>query len=598
MPKFGAHIIFTDTAWRRRPDIFPDARPGATFFGAVGPDTTLFMFDPVTHDSSLRKGFDSVLFILEQIDKIKEVFERVKAVIAGPPEDLADWLTGGVSRDLSYFANTALEALFLATKLGIAWNVGRINVKNPIFSRLQQLPQDFITDPVHAAQVWVIGTNDNVGFPFRMFGHPYTSDGTWKQPVPPGDYSEWWWMDLLHYRRTGDFARELIRTASTPAQTSYARGYMTHVAGDITGHPFINRIVQGPFRNHAYRHFVLETIADTWLWQHAGRGDILDARLDKLIEVEEDELDEVLTLLLSAMRTIYKPPMVPSLLGGGYPARAELSLAYRLLRKYLELSTKGSVKRPTPPPDSVAEVWNELKRLLQNNTPGRPPQWNGNVVDFLTAVLSWFAKGLILIAMLATLPAAVLARLIAVAPRWVIYLFNLAVYYLVSAIRTMVCLSGWGYCGSEDIENFFFMEPLITAGPWENGTYPAETVPNPKLPFYWLASPKWPFAVEQPSTLALAPTQAKLMPDWMISPSNMIDPSLLAVLRQLDHAASPAQTRQLYSQIAASNGFGNAVDFSIALLSGDFPVPNLDLDGDRGYGYRPWEGPLSSEHYV
>ena len=158
-----------------------------------------------------------------------------------------------------------MEAMFLAAKLGFAWGVGGININNPIFNDIAKLPKDFIQNPEHAAKNWFISSTDNFGFPFRMFGHPFTDDGQWKQPLPPGNYSEWWWMDILHYRRTGAFAKALLNNASGSAQISYARGYMTHVAGDICGHPFINGLVDGPFRNHAYRHLVLETLADTWL---------------------------------------------------------------------------------------------------------------------------------------------------------------------------------------------------------------------------------------------------------------------------------------------------------------------------------------------
>lgn len=380
-------------------------------------------------------------------------------------------------------------------------------------------------------------------------------------------------MDLLHYRRTGDFANYLLNNAATPTQMSYARGYLTHVAGDISGHPFINRLVFGPFRSHAYRHLVLETMADTWLWDRAGRGDILDAHLDEAISVDDDELNEIIDLLLDAMKAVYVPPMVPSLLKQGYPERGEIAFAYRLLKRYLKLSTERSVKRPSPPPDSIQAVWDEIKTLLQNNMPGPLPQWNGDVVDFLTALFTWFAKGIVLLVMIATLPAAALSRIVMLAPRWAIYLINLGVYFLVSAIRTMLCLTGWGYMGREDFGNFGFLEGLITTGPFENSTYPAKTVPVPKPPFYWLAFPRWPYDVERPSTMPMLPSSSNLQPDWMINPRNVMDPSTRAALVSLDSAVAPAETENILNSLQGSDGFGNAVDFSIALLDKRFPIP-------------------------
>jgi hypothetical protein len=394
--------------------------------------------------------------VLETVQDVKDTFNEIMDELSKPVDDLADYLTGGLSKDISYTVEAAIEAMTLAVKLGISLGAGTVNVKNPIFDQLQNLPADFIKNPAHAAKVWVIGTTDNYGFPFRLFGHPFTDDGAWKQPVPPGDYSEWWWMDLLHYRKTGEFARQLIRDAVTPVQRSYARGYMTHVAGDVTGHPFINALVGGPFRNHAYRHLVLETLADTWLWAQQGRGDILDAGLQRQIDLGDAEARQIEDLVIASMRKVYVAPMVPKLLRGGYPEAGEFLSAYRLLKQYLRLSTGGSVHRPTPPPDSFREVWEEIKNLLEAANPGPLPTWNGNVVEFLKALFNWFSKGLVLLVMIAALPYAMLVRLLTVAPRWVLYLINLAIFFLISAIRTMLCLVGWGYAGRQDFESFGF----------------------------------------------------------------------------------------------------------------------------------------------
>lgn len=589
MPKFGSHIIFADLAREKRPDLFTDHDERALFFGAVGPDTTLFMFDPATNKPELRKGFNTVLQVLETISEVKDQIERIKEIVSGPPENLANWVTGGLSKDMSYFFNACVESIFLAAKLGVAWGVGSVNFKNPIFARTGQLPADFIKDPRFAAEYWAINATDNFGFPFRLFGHPFTSDGNWKTPVPAGNYSEWWWMDMLHYRKTGDFAKALMSSAVGTAQKSYAVGYLTHVAGDITGHPFINRLVGGPFRNHAYRHLVLETMADTWLWNFQRKEDMLEARLHELIDVSDSDAESIAELITGAMKAVYQPPMVPSLLRNGYPDKEEYLEGYRLLKKYLRLSTSGTIKRPEPPPDSFDEVWNEIKDLMNINVPGAPPVWNGDVIDYLTALFTWFAKGVVLLIMIATLPIEVLLRIVTIAPRWFMYLLNSAIFFMVSAIRTLLCLTGWGYLGREDFDSFGFLKPLITTGGFEHNTYPAETVPNPKPPFYWLAFPKWPYKVEANPTVPMLPTAAGLKPDWMISGVNVMEPNLISKLVAFDSAKNPDDSRKLALELNGTLGFGNAVDFVISMLDGTFPIPNLDLDGDRGIGYQGWE---------
>ena len=596
MPKFASHLLFAEEALARRPDLFPSPHIHALRLGAIGPDTTLFLFDPATRNPDLRKGFAQALEVLRLITDLKDQLERIADELTKPVDDIADWLTGGLSTDLKYTINAGLEALFLTAKLGVGLTAGTINIKNPIFSQLQGLPSDFIKNPQHLAQAWTINSVDTFGFPFRMFGHPFTDDGAWKQPVPPNDYSEWWWMDLLHYRRTGEFASRLLANASNSVQWSYARGYMTHVAGDVSGHPFINALVGGPFRNHAYRHLFLETLADTWLWDKQGRNDILGAQIDRQIQLNGGEAEEVARLVVRTMKEVYTGRQVPSLLKNGYPTEDEWLFAYRTMQFYLRLSTDGTVPRPKPPPDTPKEIIEEIKQLLGNNVPGSLPAWNGSLSDFLKSLFSWFSKGIALLIMIATLPYAVLVRFITIAPRWILYLVNLAIYHIISAIRTMLCLTGWGYCSNEDFRTFGFLGDWITTGSFEFGTYPMPTIPNPKPPFFWLIPPRWTGTPEREPTVPFSPVYGRRRPDWMMDPANSLDEMLVA---DFINASTPADTRSLERQFADRSVFGNAVDFSIALLEGRFdPVPDFDLDGDRGFGYRGWEVLPPGEKYV
>ncbi|MGE0697506.1 MAG: hypothetical protein AB7O57_00250 [Hyphomicrobiaceae bacterium] len=598
MPKFGTHLIIAELAAQKRPDVFGVPHSNAFRLGAIGPDTTLFMFDPATSNPDLRKGFETALSVLEIMQDVKDEFKKIEETLTRPVDDLKDYLTGGLSKDLSYTVEAGIEALLLAAKLGIAFGVGSINVNNPLFSRLPELPGDFIKNPEHAAQKWVVSTTDNFGFPFRMFGHPLTDDGAWKSPEPTGDYSKWWWMDMLHYRKTGQFASQLLRNANGHLEESYAKGYMTHVAGDITGHPFINSLVGGPFRNHAYRHLVLETLADTWLWHEQARGDAAGAGLNRQIDLGTSEARRIAELVVKSMRDVYKPPMVPALLRNGYPDRDEFLGGYRLLKQYLRLSTGGTIRRPQPPPDRFDEVWKEIRDLLDAANPGPPPNWNGNIADFIASLFSWAAKGFVLIAMIVLLPAAVLTRLVALAPRWVIYLLNLSIFYIISAIRTMLCLTGWGYASIDDFKSFGFLEDMITSRYHPDVQYPRKTGRNPKPPFYWLESPDRISQVERGQTVAFVPARQGFKPNWMISSSNAMDLAHRVDLERLAQAPTPSDALQLQLRLRGSNGFGNAVDFSIALLEGSFPVPDLDLDGDRGYGYRGWEELPPNERYV
>lgn len=595
MPKFGTHIIFAEGAADRRPDLFQNLDMQALRLGAVGPDATLFMFDPATKNPLVRKGFESVLEIYQSIDKIEEGIQQVVDKLSEPLEDIVSWLDGGLTADLRETLNLSLDVMFKVGKLGVGLSSGTIDINNPLFSQLQQLPADFIRNPLFLAPLWTITSVDTFGFPFRCFGHPFTDDGSWKQASDAGDYSKWWWMDLLHYRNTGAFASALIRNASGPAQESYARGYMTHVAGDVCGHPFINSIVGGPFRNHAYRHLVLESLADTWLWDRVGRGDVLGARFDSLVEVSGSDARAIARLIVRTMREVYVAPQVPSLLGQGYPTEDEWLFGYRTMLDFLKLSTAASAPRPTPPPSTPRELIDELQKLLARNTPGAPPTWRGNIEEYLKSLFSWFSKGLALLIMIATLPFAIIQRFMAIDSRWIVYLVKLGLYQCISATRTMLCLTGWGYASREDFANFSYLGDWITAPQFERGTYPVRTLPNPKPPFYWLVPPEWRHNVEDVSTVPMPSAKGK-RPDWMVDSANVL--SEFAV-QEFGKAATAQVTRDLQDQFYNSHSFGNAIDFSIALLEGRFdPIPDFDLDGDRGYGYRGWEVMPPNETYL
>ena len=118
--------------------------------------------------------------------------------------------------------------------------------------------------------------------------------------------SAFYWSDMLHYRRTYDFARALSQGADknrqaaldmaaaaiaggavpTPdeqmkldealanaeAQAAFALGWMTHCATDVTGHPFTNAKSGGPYRLHWQRHHLVENHMDAAAYDMGHHG--------------------------------------------------------------------------------------------------------------------------------------------------------------------------------------------------------------------------------------------------------------------------------------------------------------------------------------
>lgn len=600
MPKFGTHILIAELAVQRRPQLFGRPASNAMRLGAVGPDLMLFLFDPVAKTPGVMRAYDTAMEVLRTIDEIETKLKQVASMF---DTELANWVTGGLSGDLSRLAESGVEALSNALKLTAAVGAGSVNVKNPIpdLVRNQLLDPAILTNPSQSLQDLLGVTQDRFGSPFRYFGHPYTDDPGWHSPEASGNYDNWWWMDMLHYRKTVSFAKALqgvARAKNSQVMKDYASGYLSHVAGDICGHPFINGLVQGPFRSHAYRHIVLEGLADTWLWDHQGRGDIAESSLHKLIALDKTDRVAVMMQIHEAIKMTYPLPNVPKLLPKRYPDVSELIGAYERMYQYLDMGTGGTVTRPKKPAENPGEVWKEIQDRLSKANPGQPPAWSGSdPLASLLAALGWAFRGIVYLLMIATLPGAILTSLAALPGRWAVYIVHLGIYLLVSGLRTLLALLGWGYASRDDFMNFgSLLNPMITVGiSGGNDNYPYASTPTPKQPLYWLIPPR-DIAKSEKNYARLGPFSAGVRPDWIVSPSNKM--ATLAELLPLLNASTPAQTRTATGGMG--NGFGNAVDFFIALLDGTIPTNNLeiDLDGDRGYAYKPWDTLPPNEKYV
>jgi Zinc dependent phospholipase C len=79
----------------------------------------------------------------------------------------------------------------------------------------------------------------------------------------------WFWADYLHYIKSGKFVDALIKNAKASGNdklVAYAYGYLTHYVTDVLGHPYVNQVVQGPWRLYWQRHHLVENFMDTYVW--------------------------------------------------------------------------------------------------------------------------------------------------------------------------------------------------------------------------------------------------------------------------------------------------------------------------------------------
>ncbi len=87
------------------------------------------------------------------------------------------------------------------------------------------------------------------------------------QTTLPWAPQTWRPLEVLRWKRTGRFAKNLVDAAKNQNDTqllAYAYGYAAHTAAAITGEPFVNSIVGGPYRTHWWRNQFVRNHVDTW----------------------------------------------------------------------------------------------------------------------------------------------------------------------------------------------------------------------------------------------------------------------------------------------------------------------------------------------
>ena len=190
-----------------------------------------------------------------------------------------------------------------------------------------------------------------------------------KHPQQDGQpFSDWWWFDTLHLRRTGRYVGTLLESsAHGTAERAYALGYLTHYAADAAGHPFVNIISGGPYRTHAQRHKVAENHQDVWAFSKYRGDELTTSNLarDYVIAGNADKLPPALNaFILNCMRKVYYDGATP-LYGKGIGA-SDLDVAYRtwLLWFTGAVNDQGL---PLPQPYSLtAEVVEAWDKFVEN----------------------------------------------------------------------------------------------------------------------------------------------------------------------------------------------------------------------------------------
>ena len=341
MPKYGIHHIvlkeaasqlsaLPDPGARSAGEVINAELPSAVI-GSVGPD--LFFWGPdyeiVQKIYRLHRTIEDVLSLYNSVvapirsvkDAVGEATEAVVGSLAPNTLELVKRLVEEVKQTASLFKS----ALGMNLLNGVLEGVNLVTNAAGLGSAAHGFFQTFVPD-VHR-----------------------------NKPE-----SEWYWFDMLHYRRSGFFAKGLVLGAVTPREKAFAYGYLSHIAADVAGHPYVNTIVGAPYRMNVQRHVTAENFQDSWKYKRYYNGESINRTLLARMGIPERLPADVGDLLGRTFTGVYgglPADRRPRRLGGnGFYTRTQIDETYDVFYKVLALMAGMAVERPTEPFSGAADI--------------------------------------------------------------------------------------------------------------------------------------------------------------------------------------------------------------------------------------------------
>ena len=470
------------------------------------------------------------------------------------------------------------------------------------------------------------------------------------QSTQPNATKAWRPVELLRWKRTGAMARALTKQArdsGDAALQAYAAGWMTHVAGAVVGEPFVNSIAGGPRRTHWWRHMLARNYVDSWTFgryvtpatlsgntptpDYNGWASLPAGALDAMVNLDagfagRDAMAAVLSgtlpatpafdavsgLLATAVdRVLGASSGTPITLPPALTDPVELRRAYvgslSVLWFMTNQSALSSPRPGAPPPGSeTPPPWYGSGSPPPAPSPGGGGG-SGSSSDATASAVIAAILGVIAV-LTGWLPAAVGAIVLAILAadsdppsfdwtnlRTTLYYTQLTIWNIEDGIRRGLEAAGVGYpppyrlatstvdmagvtqwapaqddskvelTRSRRLESY----PLHVYGPVVNGT---TLLPDAGFSDSPASTP------EEPGTRPLFAYIA--YPDAIVDGAAMANGGLRG-----DSGNFPT----------SDHDFGGAVDNAADLLRHDGDkLPNFNLDGDRGYGWKTWRAKVGT----
>ncbi|MEM1574869.1 MAG: zinc dependent phospholipase C family protein [Nitrososphaerota archaeon] len=595
MPKYATHMLVMDKATEKLlKSKFADAtalknRRDIAVIGAIGPD--LFFW---ATDYELCKVLKD---IFEAWDYIVGIYNDTIGKIVKAIEELGEAVEGAIEKVLPHTVEM-IEVL--------------INECKETFELFKKVVSQ-------GALAALLGIDDLIGDMANIPTATHKIFDMFKPPLQEGkDETKWYWFDMLHYRYTGLFLKNLIENARTEAQKAYAYGYATHIATDLIGHGYVNQIVGGPYRTQVQRHSLVEYFIDAWVFREYYGGDVSSELLEKM-NLPESLPDDVVDLIYNAFIKTYSDKKHPQLLksNNGFLTKEQIKETYKLFKRVTELM-EVKIEKPKEPFSNVMEILQEAlegfeppppppskdgdicwEALLLGLTEGSRECWEkiaetiADYLEWLGDLLEWTFETLLnlfdfILTALTAIPVSILIA--------ILYGIQLLLYNILNSLREALAFSALAYPPLETLDS--------TGGLYLVHPYHCEF---PKKPYPQIHSCSQ-NCLQCPSKGSEKPLTIPSLYNENATPKSFIEeiPLNLKYLDMYAKAKTPEETRKLYLIITgvAAPGMqewrkiGNAIDLSVWMISNSkdpLIATNWNLDSDRGYAYKHWKGILPTK---
>ncbi len=413
--------------------------------------------------------------------------------------------------------------------------------------------------------------------------------------------SKWNWGDILHDRAGGMFSEAILRKAQASGRSDWMAfyvGYVTHIATDFVGHPYVNQVVGGPARSHLMRHTIAEKYMDAAVY----RRKTIDITQSKLYSrtFNIPQLDDLCGLLASETAQLAVSNQWfqtrPS------PSAEEIRSAIGYMNELFRLVTdEPTVPQPHPPHIQFPPLPTPIAALFGGGSGARGrPRKPRSLSDWLKMALDLFLSGPKLLLALADLAVGIVSY----PAELILYQMQAVLYRIYRSSRFFLVAAGLAFPLPDEIDSSLGAQfircrradgdryPLVPSeahGGIERYQASTRMVDLTSSDLDYLHYPDQAKS-ERPLTRS-SPYPEGVSPEYFINGIAQ-DPAYLRAWKATRSPLEVGRLRPIVSSPVQGRlpicGFGSAVDCTISMLDDPAAFRHVNLDSDRGYGYRQW----------